>query len=158
MSNEVTRAANENASGRDGRRHGRLHQRLHANPAIALTTKIVVTTAGVLVLGAGLVMMVTPGPGIVGILLGLALLATEYEWADRWLVAARKKAHEARQRAEEMDPRVRRRRIIVVSALTIVIVAVVTWYVVTYDWPGFAVTGWNWVQGLLGGAPELPGM
>lgn len=158
MSNEVTRAANENASGQAGRRHGRLHQRLHANPALALTTKIVVTTAGVLVLLAGIVMMVTPGPGIVGILLGLALLATEYEWADRWLVAAKKKAHEARQRAEEMDPRVRRRRIIVASALTIVVVAVVTWYVVTYDWPGFAVTGWNWVQGLLGGAPELPGM
>lgn len=158
MSNEATRAANESASRQSGRRHGRLYQRLHANPAIALTTKIVVTTAGVLVLVAGVVMMVTPGPGIVGILLGLALLATEYEWADRWLVAAKKKAHEARARAEEMDPKVRRRRILVLVALVLAVVAGVTWYVVTYDWPGFAVTGWNWVQGILGGAPELPGM
>lgn len=66
------------APSHDGRLK-RLHSRLHANPVTGLVTKIVVTFVGVGVLGAGLVMMVTPGPGIVGIILGLAILATEWE-------------------------------------------------------------------------------
>jgi uncharacterized protein (TIGR02611 family) len=40
---------------------------------------------GFLLLLAGLVMLVTPGPGWVTIALGLALLATEYRWARRLL-------------------------------------------------------------------------
>ena len=136
----------------------RIHRRLHANPALSLTTKVVVTTVGLLVFGAGVIMMVTPGPGIVGIVLGLAILATEYEWAERWLRTAREKAHEARLKAESMDPKVRRRRILIAALLVVVVVVAVTAYVVTYDWPGFAVQGWNWLQDLAGWVPELPGM
>lgn len=143
-----------------GRRHrrGRLHQKLHANPALGLTTKIVVTVIGVLVIGAGLVMMVAPGPGIVGIAVGLAILATEWDWADRWLVAARRKAHEAKVRAESMDPKVRRRRIALSVLVMLVVGAALVFYVATYDWPRPAVNGWNWVQDLAAWVPELPGM
>jgi len=140
------------------RRRGRLHQRLHANPALALTTKLVVTTIGVLVIVAGLVMMVTPGPGIVGLVVGLAILATEYDWAERWLHKAREKAHEARVKAESMDPRVRRRRLIIAGLVLVVMAAAVVTYVVAYDWPRFAVDGWDWVQSLAGWVPDLPGM
>lgn len=140
------------------RRGGRLHGRLHANPALSLTTKLVVTTLGTLVLVAGLVMMVTPGPGIVGIVLGLAILATEYDWADRWLVKAREKAHQARLKAAAMDPKVRRRRLLLGALALVACVGALVGYVAAYDWPRFAIRGWDWVQGLAGWIPELPGM
>ena len=113
---------------------------------------------GTLVLVAGLVMMVTPGPGIVGIVLGLAILATEYDWAERWLVKAREKAHQARLKAAAMDPKVRRRRLLLGALALVVCVAAIVGYVAAYDWPGFAIRGWDWVQGLAGWIPELPGM
>ncbi|HLN76930.1 MAG TPA: PGPGW domain-containing protein, partial [Nocardioidaceae bacterium] len=110
------------AGARPSRERGPLHRRLHANPALSVTTKLVVTTIGTLVLVGGIVMMVTPGPGIVGIAVGLAILSTEYEWADRWLVKAREKAHQARLRAEAMDPKVRRRRLLL-TGLAVLAVA-----------------------------------
>ncbi|GAB2757226.1 hypothetical protein GCM10027273_40000 [Nocardioides pakistanensis] len=143
------------------RRHrprSHLHRRLHANPALSLTTKLVVTTVGTLVVAAGVVMMVTPGPGIVGIALGLAILSTEYEWADRWLVAAREKAHQARLKADAMDPEVKRRRLIGSGLLFLAVAVPTVTYVVVYGWPGFAVNGWDWVQSMAGWMPELPGM
>ncbi len=132
--------------------------RLHANPALSLTTKLVVTTLGTLVLVAGLVMMVTPGPGLVGIVLGLAILATEYDWADRWLVRAREKVHQARLKAAALDPRVRRRRILLTAAVVAAVISAAAVLVAFYGWPGFAVDGWDWLQGLAGWVPDLPGM
>jgi uncharacterized protein (TIGR02611 family) len=135
-----------------------LHRRLHAHPVLAMTTKVVVTALGVLVLVGGLVMIVTPGPGIVGIVLGLAILATEYAWADRWLQTARRKARDAKERAGAMDPSVRRQRL-VVGALVLGFVAfAVSGYVAVFDWPPLAVHGWNEVQHLGRWVPELPGM
>ena len=143
---------------RPPRERGALHQRLHSHPALALTTKLVVTTVGVLVLLAGVVMMVTPGPGIAGIALGLAILATEYDWAHRWVEKAREKAHEARLRAQAVDPKVRRRRLLVTGLALLALGGGLTAYVVASGWPGMAVDGWDWVQGLAGWVPELPGM
>lgn len=40
---------------------------------------------GFTVLGLGVIMIVTPGPAIVVIPVGLAILATEYAWARRYL-------------------------------------------------------------------------
>ena len=102
--------------------------------------------------------MVTPGPGIVGIVLGLAILATEYEWADRWLVKAREKAHQARLKARSMDPRVRRRRLMLGGLGFLALAAAATAYVVAFGWPEFAVDGWSWIQGMVGWVPDLPGM
>jgi uncharacterized protein (TIGR02611 family) len=131
---------------------------MHANPALSLTTKLLVTTLGTLVVVAGLVMMVTPGPGLLGIVLGLAILATEYDWADRWLVAARGKLHEARLRAEAMDPKVRRRRLLLTGAGFLAVTGAVVTYVLVFDWPYVVVGGWAWLQGLAGWVPDLPGM
>lgn len=74
------------------RRFQRIHASLHRNPITGLITKITVTVLGVLVIGAGLVMMVTPGPGIVGIILGLSILGLEWHWAQRWMHAMKEKA------------------------------------------------------------------
>ena len=51
--------------------------------------RIAVTVVGFAVLLAGIVMMVTPGPGIVVILAGLAILASEWAWAERALDKAK---------------------------------------------------------------------
>ena len=44
-------------------------------------TRVMRVAGGFTLLGAGTAMLVLPGPGIVTILGGLALLAPEYEWA-----------------------------------------------------------------------------
>jgi len=129
---------------------------MHRNPATALATKIGVTVVGALVLLAGIIMLVTPGPGLVGIAVGLAILATEYDWAARWLQVARQKLAEARDRAEEMDPAARRRRVMIVGAVLVVVASFGVWYVVTFDWPRFAVDGWGWAQSIVGWLPDLP--
>ena len=125
---------------------------------MSATTKLVVTLVGSAVLGAGLVMMVTPGPGLVGIVAGLAILATEWDWADRWLTAARRKLQEAKEAAEAMDPRVRRRRILLGLGTVVALGAAVTGYVALADWPGWSVGAWDRAQSFLGFLPELPGM
>lgn len=64
------------------------------NPIASAVRKIVVTVVGTVVLLAGIVMLVTPGQGILTILLGLAILATEFYWAKRLLEHAKRQAGE----------------------------------------------------------------
>jgi uncharacterized protein (TIGR02611 family) len=119
---------------------------------------LVVTVVGSTVLVAGLVMMVTPGPGLLGIVGGLAILATEWDWADRWLTAARRRLHDARVAAEAMDPRVRRRRILVAAGVAVPAAVAGAGYVIVADWPRWSVSVWNRAQSFVGFLPELPGM
>jgi len=58
--------------------------------------RIAVTVVGFAVLVAGVAMLVLPGPGWAAIFLGLAILATEYLWAERLLRKAKEKAGQAR--------------------------------------------------------------
>lgn len=143
---------------RPAHRLQRLRQRLHANRVTSVTTRVVVAVVGGLVTAVGVVMIVTPGPAFVLIPLGLAILATEFHWARRWLDWAKAKAEEARRRSEQMDPAVRRRRLLVSGTVVLVTVSALVAYVAVYDWPGIAVEGWDWVQSLAGWLPELPGM
>ncbi len=53
--------------------------------ARALLIKVGVTLVGPLVILAGVAMLVLPGPGLVVIAAGLALLALEYRWARHTL-------------------------------------------------------------------------
>ena len=52
-----------------------------AGPVRAVVVKVTVTVGGPLVIAAGVAMLVLPGPGLVVIALGFALLALEYAWA-----------------------------------------------------------------------------
>jgi hypothetical protein len=47
--------------------------------------RFLVLVVGVAVLGAGVAMLVLPGPGVVVVIVGLAILATEFAWAERAL-------------------------------------------------------------------------
>ena len=52
--------------------------------------RIVVAVVGSTVLLAGIVMIVTPGPAIVVIPIGLAILGAEFAWARFWLRSIRR--------------------------------------------------------------------
>jgi len=61
--------------------------------------RFAVTILGVGLLGVGIALMVLPGPGILLIVAALAVLATEYVWAQRLLRRARVQATQAQQAA-----------------------------------------------------------
>jgi tellurite resistance protein TerC len=67
--------------------------------------RIAIAVIGTSVLLLGIVMLVTPGPAVVVIPVGLALLAVEFVWARRWLkklrqMISRRNADSHGQRAE----------------------------------------------------------
>lgn len=94
------------------------------------TWRIGVFTVGVAVLGAGLVMIVTPGPGWAAIFIGLAILATEFAWAQRVLSSAKRAAERAKDKA--LDPRVRRRNTIIAIVLGLAAAAAIVAYLTIY--------------------------
>lgn len=51
-----------------------------------------VMVVGLVLLGGGVVMLVTPGPGLLLIVAGLAVLATEFVWAEKMLDRAKAQA------------------------------------------------------------------
>lgn len=59
--------------------------------AIKHIRRIMITVAGVTVLVIGVGLLVLPGPGIIVLIIGLAILATEYEIARIWLKKAKQK-------------------------------------------------------------------
>ncbi len=58
--------------------------------------RVAVTIAGFAVILAGVALLVLPGPGLLVIIAGLAILATEYVWAQRYLKIAKEKANQAK--------------------------------------------------------------
>jgi uncharacterized protein (TIGR02611 family) len=65
---------------------GSLHHPLEWLRWIGRNSKrLLVLVAGFAVVGAGIAMLVLPGPGIIVVILGLAILATEFAWAERAL-------------------------------------------------------------------------
>lgn len=62
------------------------------------TRRIVVTVVGVTLVVVGLALLVLPGPGILVIVAGFAVLATEYAWARRALREAQRRAGDATKR------------------------------------------------------------
>src|SRR5690606_21427769 len=79
----------------------RWRRRVPSHPAPPLAWPVPIGLVGSVVLLGGVVMCVTPGPGIGGVIVGLAILATEFSWARRLLWRARGYASQARSRAAE---------------------------------------------------------
>ena len=57
---------------------------------IKVVRRVIVSVVGVTVLLIGIALLVLPGPAFVVIPVGLAILATEYTWARRWLKKVRR--------------------------------------------------------------------
>jgi uncharacterized protein (TIGR02611 family) len=71
----------------------RLARRLDSlNPRLR---RVLIFVIGMTLLIAGVAMLVLPGPGIIVILVALALLATEFAWAEALLQRARQHASRA---------------------------------------------------------------
>ena len=71
------------------------------------SVRLSVAAVGFVVLTIGLVMLVTPGPGLLVIIGGLAILAHEFSWAATALERAKARAAQARElalrRARRLD-------------------------------------------------------
>ena len=61
-----------------------------------------VFVVGVALVVVGLIMFVTPGPGIVLVVAGLAVLATEFAWAEHLLDKAKEQAAKAGRSAQRL--------------------------------------------------------
>ncbi len=57
--------------------------------------RMVVFAAGMAVLIIGIALLVLPGPAFIVIPVGLAILATEFPWARRWLSRVRSASRKA---------------------------------------------------------------
>ncbi len=71
--------------------------------------RIVVLAVGTTVISIGVIMIVTPGPAIVVIPLGLAILSAEFAWARIWLkklragISAQSADHRGRRAEHHRD-------------------------------------------------------
>jgi uncharacterized protein (TIGR02611 family) len=61
--------------------------------------RIVIGVLGTAVVIGGLLMLVLPGPGILTVVAGLAILASEFEWAEWWMHRLRDRAERAAESA-----------------------------------------------------------
>jgi putative transmembrane protein PGPGW len=87
----------------DAERRWHDHPLIAPFKAVALFIKrsgkrIAVTIAGGVVILVGIAMLVLPGPGLLVIIAGLAILATEYVWAERLLRMAKERAVQAKDK------------------------------------------------------------
>jgi uncharacterized protein (TIGR02611 family) len=94
--------------------------------------KIVVLVVGVTLVIVGIVMIVAPGPAIVVIPLGLAVLATEFVWARRLLVRYKHHADKMARRVTKHVWTPRPWMVGVIIAATVVAAVVV---LIATDWP-----------------------
>jgi uncharacterized protein (TIGR02611 family) len=86
--------------------------------------RILVALVGGAVLLAGVAMLVLPGPALVVIPAGLAILATEFAWAKSALDRAKEKAQQAKDLASGGDPA--RARFINIAGIALMVVGVCT--------------------------------
>jgi uncharacterized protein (TIGR02611 family) len=76
-------AQGEDSQGRVRRALRRLRVWSRGHPVLFAAYKTVVTVLGGVFVLAGLVMLVTPGPGWLAVFLGLGIWGTEFHWAHR---------------------------------------------------------------------------
>jgi len=89
------------------------------------TRRLAVLVIGCAVTCAGLVMMVTPGPGLIVIVAGLAILATEFTWAEILLERAKRQALRAKDAAVRRGAGLlRRRRTVTVEVVELDVIEV----------------------------------
>ena len=76
---------------------------------IKVVRRVIVSVIGATVLLIGVALLVLPGPAFIVIPVGLAILATEYAWARRWLRRVRRMASDVvsgRSRTAPRDSRI----------------------------------------------------
>jgi len=110
---------------------------IKARRVLHLSWQVGIFIIGLAVVVLGIIMLPLPGPGWVVIFGGMAIWATEFVWAQLVLRWTKRKVTEAAQRA--LDPKVRRRNIILTSIGLVIVAAIVAVYVYKF---GFEMP-WN---------------
>lgn len=95
--------------------------------ALHLSWQVGVFVVGLAVVIAGIIMLPLPGPGWLVIFGGIGIWATEFVWAQLVLRWTKRKVSEATQRA--LDPKVRRRNIILTTIGLVIVAAALAVYV-----------------------------
>lgn len=67
---------------------------------------VLIQVAGWILVVIGLAALVLPGPGLLALFAGMAMLATQYEWADRRLAPIRKAAWDSAANSVMTWPRI----------------------------------------------------
>jgi uncharacterized protein (TIGR02611 family) len=113
----------------------RVRARQHRHRQRNRIYRVAFAAAGFIVLLAGLVMLVTPGPGIPVIILGLGMLALEFSWAERWLERLLEKAEAAVEQVAQGSP-LQRAALVALGAVSVVaLIAIVVFWDLPY-FPG----------------------
>ncbi|MEV0369856.1 TIGR02611 family protein [Streptomyces sp. NPDC050636] len=99
-----------------------------------LSWQVGIFVIGLAVVVVGVIMLPLPGPGWLVIFAGMAIWATEFVWAQLVLRWTKRKVTEAAQKA--LDPKVRRRNIILTTIGVVIIAAALAVYVWKF---GFAM-------------------
>lgn len=98
--------------------------------------RLVVLVLGVTVLAAGVAMLVLPGPGVLIIIAGLAILATEFVWAERAMNATLSRASKV---SGSVTGSATGRAMLAISALFLLSAGVVV-FVLLPDWRMIGLT------------------
>ncbi|WP_149183814.1 TIGR02611 family protein [Streptomyces sp. TRM49041] len=101
---------------------------IKARRTLHVSWQVGVFLIGLAVVVVGVIMLPLPGPGWFVIFAGMAIWATEFVWAQLVLRWTKRKVTEAAQRA--LDPRVRRRNIILTTTgliITGVLIGIYVW-------------------------------
>jgi uncharacterized protein (TIGR02611 family) len=114
---------------------------------MAVLRKTWVTILGWVFTVAGIGLLALPGPGLLTLVAGLAILSQEYEWAERRLHPVKEKAFEAAAAGVETWPRIISSAL---GALALIAVGVVWW--ANPEIPEFWIIGprlpFGWTAGL----------
>jgi uncharacterized protein (TIGR02611 family) len=86
--------------------------------------RMLYTIVGFTVLAVGLLMLVLPGPALIVIPIGLALLSLEFAWAEGLLDRALVQADAAKRKAQETT---RTQRLFSAIAVALAVAAVAVW-------------------------------
>jgi uncharacterized protein (TIGR02611 family) len=92
-------------------------------PGGSAARRLVLETIGWILVLVGIAALVLPGPGLLAIFAGLALLSQQYEWAERRLEPVKEKALKAAKESVETTTRI----IASTGGAVLLIVAGVVW-------------------------------
>ncbi|NUO46399.1 MAG: TIGR02611 family protein [Streptomyces sp.] len=137
---EAALASDETHTGEAESGHGlgsKAPEFIKARRMLHLSWQVGIFIIGLAVVVLGIIMLPLPGPGWVVIFGGMAIWATEFVWAQLVLRWTKRKVTEAAQKA--LDPKVRRRNIILTSIGLVIVAALVGVYLYKF---GFEMP-WN---------------
>jgi len=129
------------------RRWARWRDRLRDRPKAEFGYRIVVAVIGLVVLGLGILAIPYPGPGWAIVFVGLAILATEFDWARRLLAYTRERYDKVMAWFKAQGLWVQ----LLGAALTAVVVLGTLWLLGALSWAA-GLVGWEnkWLKSPIG--------